>query len=48
MAREGVILRCTKCKNENYVTKNDKKKDKIEVSKFCSHCNAHEVHKQKK
>jgi large subunit ribosomal protein L33 len=46
--REGVILRCTVCKNENYITKNDKKKDKIEVNKYCPHCNKHTLHTQKK
>lgn len=46
--REGVILRCNECKNENYITKNDKRKDKIEVKKFCSNCNDHVIHKQKK
>ncbi|MBY7704831.1 50S ribosomal protein L33 [Vibrio harveyi] len=46
--REKYILRCTVCKNENYIGKNDKKKPKIEVSKYCANCNKHELHKQKK
>lgn len=46
--REGIILRCTICKYENYVAKNDKKKEKIEVAKYCANCNKHEIHKQKK
>ncbi|ATZ18682.1 50S ribosomal protein L33 [Williamsoniiplasma somnilux] len=46
--REKIILRCTICKNENYIGKNDKKKEKIEASKYCANCNKHEIHKQKK
>lgn len=46
--REGIILRCSACKNENYVAKNDKKKDKIEVKKYCANCNKHVSHRQKK
>lgn len=46
--REGIILRCAECKNENYIGKNDKKKEKIEVSKYCKNCNGHKLHKQKK
>ncbi|ATZ17174.1 50S ribosomal protein L33 [Williamsoniiplasma luminosum] len=46
--REGIILRCSDCKHENYVGKNDKKKEKIEASKYCPNCNKHTVHKQKK
>ena len=46
--REGIILRCSVCKNENYIATNDKKKEKIEVKKYCHKCNKHEIHKQKK
>jgi large subunit ribosomal protein L33 len=46
--REGIILRCTVCKNENYIATNDKKKEKIEVKKYCANCNKHQIHKQKK
>ncbi len=50
MAREGIILCCTKCKNENYITKINKKTqtEKLEISKYCSKCNSHINHKQKK
>ncbi len=50
MAREGIILRCEQCKNENYITKINKKKqiEKLTTKKFCSKCNHHEIHKQKK
>ncbi len=49
MAREGIILRCQKCKNENYITKRNKKttQNKILVNKFCPKCNSHSEHKEK-
>ena len=50
MPREGLTLRCEKCKMENYITKKNKKlhPDKMEVQKYCSKCNAHTTHKEKK
>ena len=36
MPREGLTLRCEKCKMENYITKKNTK------------CNAHTTHKEKK
>ncbi|WP_342252448.1 50S ribosomal protein L33 [Spiroplasma endosymbiont of Amphibalanus improvisus] len=48
--REGIILRCIDCKNENYISKRNKKQNtnKVEVKKYCSKCNSHIVHKEKK
>ncbi|AHF57718.1 MULTISPECIES: 50S ribosomal protein L33 [Spiroplasma] len=48
--REGIILRCDQCKEENYIAKRDKKKhqEKLELKKYCSRCNAHTLHKEKK
>ncbi len=50
MSRDGIILRCEVCKHENYITKKNKKTqvEKLEVKKFCSNCNKHENHKEKK
>ena len=50
MARDGIILRCEKCKNENYITKKNKKLhiEKLVVKKYCSNCNSHNNHKEKK
>ena len=50
MPREGLTLRCEKCKMENYITKKKKKlhPDKMEVTKYCAKCNAHTTHKEKK
>lgn len=50
MPREGFTLRCSVCKEENYISKKNKKTqtEKIELNKFCSRCNDHTVHKEKK
>lgn len=50
MAREGIILRCSECKMENYITKKNKKTqtEKLEVKKYCSKCNGPKIHKEKK
>ncbi len=48
-AREGIILRCSTCKEENYITKKNKKQtEKLEMNKYCSRCNKHINHKEKK
>ena len=50
MAREGLTLVCTVWKMENYISKKNKKNtpDKLEMSKYCSKCNKHTPHKEKK
>ena len=50
MARDGLILRCTDCKMENYITKKNKKTqiEKIEMNKYCPKCDKHTNHKEKK
>ncbi len=46
--RVGVTLACTECKQRNYTTTKDKKKqtDKLEFKKYCKFCNAHTVHRE--
>lgn len=48
--RTGITLRCSVCKNENYITTKNKKKhaEKFEVKKYCPHCNKPTVHQEKK
>ncbi len=48
--REGIILVCQGCKDENYITKVNKKqkKEKLEIKKYCAKCNKHILHIQKK
>ena len=45
-----VGLTCTKCKNRNYVTKVNKKKQskKLEIKKFCKFCRESVLHKESK
>jgi len=48
--RVAVTLACAECKRRNYITTKNKKNDpdRIELRKFCSHCNTHTVHKETK
>ena len=45
-----VGLSCTKCKNRNYVTTVNKKKQskKLEIKKFCKFCRESVLHKESK
>ncbi len=48
--RESVILKCTVCGEETYITSTNKKKhpERIEKNKYCPRCNKVTVHKEKK
>jgi large subunit ribosomal protein L33 len=50
MMRQKIILICSICLNRNYTA--TKRKDattgRIEMKKFCPHCNAHTLHKESK
>jgi large subunit ribosomal protein L33 len=48
--REGIILKCVDCGEENYISDKNKRKhpDRIEVKKFCPRCNKQTNHKEKK
>lgn len=50
MPRDGYTLACSDCKNENYISKKNKKTqtEKIQLSKFCNSCRTHTSHKEKK
>lgn len=50
MARENIILECTECKERNYTTDKNKKKQtgRIEFRKYCPRCRVHRVHKETK
>ncbi|MFZ8802184.1 MAG: 50S ribosomal protein L33 [Candidatus Calescibacterium sp.] len=50
MAREPIELECTECGRRNYsTTKNThKKREKLEVQKFCKQCRKHTKHKEVK
>ncbi len=48
--RVQVVLECSVCKNRNYRIEKNKVKhpERLEVIKFCSHCNKRVVHKESK
>ena len=47
--RMQVTLACGTCKNRNYSTlKNKKKQERLELKKFCRVCRKHTVHKEVK
>jgi ribosomal protein L33, bacterial type len=49
-ARIKIVLRCTDCKQRNYVTNKNKKNtpDRLERNKFCPFCRKHTVHAETK
>ena len=48
MAQEVILFECTICKNRDYSSMKNKKKnpDKLELSKFCRTCRKHTLHKE--
>ena len=54
MAKAGnrvkITLRCSECKQRNYVTKKNKKNtpDRLELNKYCPFCRKHTVHNETK
>lgn len=48
--RVSVTLACTECQERNYtITKNKRKHpDRMELSKYCSRCNNHSLHRETK
>ncbi len=48
--RDNILLKCTVCGEENYLTSKNKKNqpERIEKKKYCSRCNKPTIHKEKK
>jgi len=48
--REGILLVCSECKNQNYSVDKNKKlhPDRFEIKKYCKHCQKKTLHKEKK
>ena len=46
--QEIITFECTVCKNRNYSSTKNKKKnpDKLELKKFCKFCRKHTLHKE--
>ncbi len=49
-ARDSIILKCTVCGEENYITSKNKKEhpDRLEIKKYCKKCKTQTIHKEKK
>lgn len=47
---ENIILRCTVCKEENYIDTRNKKAhpERKELKKYCPKCNKMTLHREKK
>lgn len=50
MARDNIILQCSECKDQNYITTKNKRvhPDRFEIKKFCPKCKKMTIHKEKK
>ena len=48
--RENIILKCTECGEENYISTKNKRNhpERMEVKKYCPRCNKQTTHKEKK
>lgn len=48
--RDNIILKCTECGDENYITTKNKKlqPERIEKMKYCPRLKKHTLHKEKK
>ena len=48
--KNKVILTCSECLSRNYVTHKNKQlaTKRLELMKFCPHCNKHTLHKETK
>ncbi len=48
--RDIITLECTVCKERNYSTTKNKKKqtNRVEYKKYCSRCIKHTIHKETK
>ncbi|MFA6625092.1 MAG: 50S ribosomal protein L33 [Bacilli bacterium] len=48
--RTDITLRCTECKNENYITTKNKRlhPDRFSTKKYCPVCKKKTVHEEKK
>ena len=46
--RNHVTLACTECKERNYITEKNRRNDpsRMELSKYCSRCRQHTLHRE--
>lgn len=44
-----VALACEKCGSRNYIADHKQSQtERLEIKKFCKHCNAHTIHRETK
>ncbi len=54
MAKKGdrinIILKCTECGNETYISSKNKKNDadRLELKKYCPNCKKTTIHRERK
>lgn len=48
--RINTTLRCSECKEENYISTRNKREhpERLETNKYCPKCRKHTLHKEKK
>ncbi len=48
--RHSIILKCTECGNETYITSKNKKNDpdRLEFEKYCPNCRKKTTHRERK
>lgn len=46
--RDKITMACTECKQRNYITKKDKRKqtERLELKKYCKFCRKHTPHRE--
>jgi large subunit ribosomal protein L33 len=46
--RPKITLACQECKHRNYITRKNRRNDpdRLELKKYCPHCNKHQVHRE--
>ncbi len=48
--RPIITMACSECKERNYTSEKNKRNDpnRLEMSKYCSHCKKHTLHRETK
>ncbi|AUJ31468.1 MULTISPECIES: 50S ribosomal protein L33 [Liquorilactobacillus] len=47
MAQKKMALACSECGSRNYtITANPNRVERLQVKKFCKHCNRHTLHQE--
>nr|WP_295971088.1 50S ribosomal protein L33 [uncultured Bacillus sp.] len=44
--RKKVTLACTECGSRNYTTMSKKESERLELKKYCEHCQTHTTHRE--